>query len=576
MNEHRLAAVMVLDLVKHSKRSPEDVQKIQGAIEDVFSKAVSNLEITEGINWKYTGDGYVCTFLGDSAARVIDFLNSSIPNMLRVLKPHDQQIRVGLEYGLLNLRENPLTSSREHFNLPGILAARLENAAEPNEVLCTSTFCSIFSPLHPKSFSGSRKIRGKDREVEAHEFFPVDYLAIQTSISDFLYGVTQGEPSQIDGPLRILVVDDEPFVSEVVALMLKFDGHQVEGAGSGKEALALCERTEFDVVLTDYAMPSMKGDQFAVQLRFRKPNLPIILITAFAEMLKASEEPLLGIDYAISKPFLLEDLRAGLKIARAAKPGNAIWQMRMISPQGNVHFLLGDAAAKFQQILTSMSGSQDVAQLMIRHKAKNLVSEYVESIQPGKDILASTTTLRRQLDSLQRFSKHVQLTQNKGLIEYLTQVIIDLKKVHKDVIVRFETGESLKGVTLPASKVAILSLIICELIDNAIEALKGKGRVYVELDVLVSKRSLYLQVQDDGPGIPMERADRIFRAPYSTKGAGRGLGLYLIREAIAKLGGGIQYEFEKGAVFKALIPLPEPDLAVTSKGEELPKSNPSA
>src|SRR5262249_3014293 len=53
---------------------------------------------------------------------------------------------------------------------------------------------------------------------------------------------------------RILVVDDEPFVCEAVKMMLAFDGHSVETACSGKEALALFENDKFDVVITDFAM----------------------------------------------------------------------------------------------------------------------------------------------------------------------------------------------------------------------------------------------------------------------------------------------------------------------------------
>jgi two-component system sensor histidine kinase EvgS len=68
-------------------------------------------------------------------------------------------------------------------------------------------------------------------------------------------------------PRRILVVDDEPFVCDAVRMMLAFDGHQVETAGSGKEALSLFQTGKYDVVLTDYAMPAMKGDELAVAIK---------------------------------------------------------------------------------------------------------------------------------------------------------------------------------------------------------------------------------------------------------------------------------------------------------------------
>src|SRR5215472_637514 len=109
---------------------------------------------------------------------------------------------------------------------------------------------------------------------------------------------------------RILVVDDEPFVCDAVKMMLAFDGHVVETAGSGKEALELFDQAKFDLVFTDYVMPDMKGDELAAAIKARKPRQPVVLITAYAEHLRFSGNPLAGIDFVISKPFLLENLRA--------------------------------------------------------------------------------------------------------------------------------------------------------------------------------------------------------------------------------------------------------------------------
>jgi CheY-like chemotaxis protein len=80
---------------------------------------------------------------------------------------------------------------------------------------------------------------------------------------------------------RILVVDDEPLVCESVAMLLAHDGHEVETAGSGEEALFKQGSAQFDVVITDFAMPGMKGDQLSAALKQRAPSLPVLLLTAF-------------------------------------------------------------------------------------------------------------------------------------------------------------------------------------------------------------------------------------------------------------------------------------------------------
>jgi CheY-like chemotaxis protein len=119
-------------------------------------------------------------------------------------------------------------------------------------------------------------------------------------------------------PKRILVVDDEPLVCDAVRMMLAFDGHYVETAPNANEALALFAQSKYDLVITDYAMPGMSGDRFAAAIKERAPKQPVVMITAFAEVLP---KPLSSVDLIISKPFLLENLREAIaKVCPATTP----------------------------------------------------------------------------------------------------------------------------------------------------------------------------------------------------------------------------------------------------------------
>jgi CheY-like chemotaxis protein len=120
---------------------------------------------------------------------------------------------------------------------------------------------------------------------------------------------------------RILVVDDEPFVCDAVKMMLVFDGHRVETVHSAKEALNTYERGKFDLVITDFSMPEMNGDELAAKIKARSPEQAIVMITAYAEMLQASDNPLHGVDFVISKPFLLENLREAITKVLRVKEG---------------------------------------------------------------------------------------------------------------------------------------------------------------------------------------------------------------------------------------------------------------
>ncbi|HEU5071679.1 MAG TPA: response regulator [Verrucomicrobiae bacterium] len=109
---------------------------------------------------------------------------------------------------------------------------------------------------------------------------------------------------------RILVVDDEPYVCDALRMMLSIDGHEVTTASSARQGLDLLAQQPFDLVITDYSMPAMKGDEFASLVKARNPAQPVVMITAYAEMLSGSKTGGLPcIDVLISKPFRLEQLR---------------------------------------------------------------------------------------------------------------------------------------------------------------------------------------------------------------------------------------------------------------------------
>ena len=107
-------------------------------------------------------------------------------------------------------------------------------------------------------------------------------------------------------PLAILAVDDDELVLRNTVAMLEDLGHQTFAASSAEEALALIEREFIDLVVTDYAMPKVTGVQLAEQIRVRRPALPVILATGYAELDQETARDLVR----LSKPFLQHDLAA--------------------------------------------------------------------------------------------------------------------------------------------------------------------------------------------------------------------------------------------------------------------------
>ena len=106
-------------------------------------------------------------------------------------------------------------------------------------------------------------------------------------------------------PLRVLGVEDEPEVRDVLRAMLTAAGHTVFTAASGREALELFERETVDLVLTDLGMPGMTGLALAAEIKARRP-VPVVLLTGWADELDADTAP--SVELVVAKPFTRERL----------------------------------------------------------------------------------------------------------------------------------------------------------------------------------------------------------------------------------------------------------------------------
>jgi CheY-like chemotaxis protein len=105
---------------------------------------------------------------------------------------------------------------------------------------------------------------------------------------------------------RILVVDDDPSVRQSIALMLGIDHHVVVEAQDGTEALRQFTERPFDLVITDFFMPGMQGDELTAVIKDLLPSQPVLMITAFLEKLAQAGQQT---DAILAKPVGLADLR---------------------------------------------------------------------------------------------------------------------------------------------------------------------------------------------------------------------------------------------------------------------------
>ena len=113
--------------------------------------------------------------------------------------------------------------------------------------------------------------------------------------------------------LRILVVEDEPMVRMGVVAQLGAQGHLVDTAANGREGLDKFMSGRYDLVVTDRAMPEMGGDELAASIERLSPDTPVIMLTAFGDLMEAKGEQPAGVDAVIGKPVTLDALAGAIR-----------------------------------------------------------------------------------------------------------------------------------------------------------------------------------------------------------------------------------------------------------------------
>jgi DNA-binding NtrC family response regulator len=120
---------------------------------------------------------------------------------------------------------------------------------------------------------------------------------------------------------RILIIDDEAGIRESLETLLSLEGYVVETAPDGEAGLARLDEKTYDLVLLDLALPGMNGIEILGHIRERRPDLPVIMITAYGTVANVVDAIRAGAQNFVQKPWdnekLLADIRAAIARFRA-------------------------------------------------------------------------------------------------------------------------------------------------------------------------------------------------------------------------------------------------------------------
>lgn len=373
----------------------------------------------------------------------------------------------------------------------------------------------------------------------------------------------------VNSNVRLLLVDDEADFRRTIAKRLIRRGLAPEEAASGEECLAFLEKNRVDVVLLDVKMPGMNGIETLSQIKEKFPETEVILLTGHS----ITSDGVSGIKFGafdyLSKPIEFEHLLSKIKHAydkilrEAEKRQNAefkaIMEQQMIATErlaslgtlsagvaheiNNPLAIINEAAGWMKLILTK----DEFAEMPRKADFKKALGKIEKGVERARKIT-------HQLLETVRKSYSVFTEVNlKELVEETIELVGQEIK-SKELDFNSEIEESACVIWSDPYQ---LRQVLINLLTNAVHAMETGGRITIIIKSAID--GIVLTVQDTGSGIPKENLDKIFEPFFSTKspGKGTGLGLFVTKSIIDKLGGKIKVESRLGHGTSFEIKLPE-------------------
>ena len=418
---------------------------------------------------------------------------------------------------------------------------------------------------------------------------------------------------------RLLIVDDEESVAVTMQAILQLDGHDVEMATRGDQAIKRIGETTFDLVLTDLRLDDLDGLQIVAEAHRRSPETIVIVLTGYASLESAVKALREGAYDYLLKPCDVEELRA--TVARGLDRGrmgqqlhqrvveveaanetirrmNADLEGRVAAATADLEVRLEELAAakaetqghleKLRELdklksqflsiashelktpITAMSGFVQIAVRRLRRRIDRAQS-------PDTDQGAEDATLLEQLEVVNR-----QTTKLARLVDELLDVSriesgrlefrvadVDLGELAAEVLKRLEmvASDHVLSVTREGERFVVrgdrdhLEQVLNNLISNAIKYSPSGHRVDIHIST-AAEGTVLLSVTDRGMGIRAAELESIFGLFYRSPDrdardvGGMGLGLYISKEIVDRHGGRIWAESRTGEGTTFYVALP--------------------
>ncbi|MBI5213322.1 MAG: response regulator [Nitrospirae bacterium] len=357
----------------------------------------------------------------------------------------------------------------------------------------------------------------------------------------------------------ILVVDDDAGVLNFTSLLLEKHGYSVIPCGSSMDAMDAMRDKKIDVVLTDIVMPEMSGIELLENVHTTDPDIPVILMTGYADMDKALEAIKKGAFDFITKPYKADYLVYSIE--------KAVNYHRLIKMEKDYKNTLEELNRELETLIAERA--MNVMALTVADRVRNpattigwigrrmLEKEDVpERLKEGLAIILGEAA---KLETIVR-DFHAFLKDKESMFRYE-----DINSVLKDIIPLIDREATVKDVKIAAEiseqplkinmEKNLLKTAFLHLMRNAVEATPSGCAITIRTSQ--DPGSAIFEISDTGHGIPKEDIERIFDPFFSTKKHRFGMGLSLVKQIVSAHMGEIdvQSETDKGTTFRLIFPL---------------------
>lgn len=371
---------------------------------------------------------------------------------------------------------------------------------------------------------------------------------------------------------HILVVDDEPLNRELLEAILAPEGYSISHAESGAEAIDIVSAGGIDLVLLDVLMPGLDGIQTCRTLRERSADVPVVFVTAQHDRNVRIRGKEAGADDFLTKPVDEIELLIRVKNLLLVKAYHDMQRRRREDLEAELErvreqMLRVDRLATLGTLAAGV-GHELLNAAAIFHVALSMVNERAA---------ARLLPQQEDLDNLARVAEHITM-HGKQLLKLgqpwpHKRERVDLSAVVKETLSMLRAAGRTKYVdvitVLPEGPLqadvvrARVEQLLANLVNNAADAIAeahaSKGRIIVRLEPGPEQGRARISVEDNGVGIDEANLNLIFEPYFTTKppGKGTGLGLPVVKQIVAALGGRltVQSRLGYGTTFAVEIPL---------------------